>query len=629
MLHINEVTYRIDGRPLLERATLAIPAGRKVGLVGRNGSGKSTLLKLIRGELQPEDGTISLRRAARLGHVAQEAPAGPASLLDTVLAADLERARLLAEAETASDPLRLAEIHTRLADIDAHSAPARAGKILSGLGFSAADQARACAEFSGGWRMRVALAGVLFAAPDLLLLDEPSNYLDLEGTLWLTDYLKSYPYTVLLVSHDRELLNAVPDTIAHLSERRLFAYAGGFDSFERQRAERLTHTLAMKARQDDERRRLQAFVDRFRAKASKAAQAQSRLKALARMEPIPDMVEERLLPFRLPDPKPLASPLVRLEGAAAGYDGKAVLSALDLRLDADDRIALLGKNGNGKSTLAKLLAGRLAPLEGAVRKHKKTEIAYVAQHQLDELDPGATPYTYFERLMPEATIAQRRARAAACGFPAALADVAVAKLSGGEKARLLLSVATFGGPHLLILDEPTNHLDIDARGALIEALATYQGAVVLISHDVHLLETTADRLWLVAGGTVRPFEGDIGEYRRLVLEAERGEDPSRAAGPPAASSPAARAAARRDAADRRARLAPLKNAVSDAEKRHGTLLAERRSLDAALADQSLYVREPERARDLARRRGELDKAIARAEEAWLAAAQAYEAAEAG
>ncbi|NWG46687.1 MAG: ABC-F family ATP-binding cassette domain-containing protein [Alphaproteobacteria bacterium] len=632
MLHINELTYRVEGRALLARATLAVPAGQKVGLVGRNGAGKSTLFALIRGALAPDDGTISLQRNARLGHVAQEAPAGPESLLETVLAADTERAALLAEAETASDPHRIADIHTRLTDIDAHSAPARAGRILAGLGFSAEEQARPCADFSGGWRMRVALAGVLFSAPDVLLLDEPSNYLDLEGTLWLTDYLRTYPHTVVLISHDREILNAVPDMIVHLTEKRLFPYPGNFDRFERLRAQRIEQQLQLKARQDEQRRHLQAFVDRFRAKASKARQAQSRLKAIAKLAPIPDIVEERMVPFTFPDPRPLASPLIRLEDAATGYGETRILSGLNLRIDSDDRIALLGKNGNGKSTLAKLLSGRLPLQAGALRKHKKVDIAYIAQHQLDELDAARTPYDYFEALMPEATIAQRRSRCAAAGFGHAHADLAVGKLSGGEKARLLLAVATFHGPHMLILDEPTNHLDIDARSALITALAEYQGAVILISHDVHLIETSIDRLWLVADGTVTPFEGDVDDYRRLVLESERGAPrpgPGRerpASGPQASAE--ARATARREAAERRREIAPLRKAAEAAEKRCHALTDRRAAIDAALGEPGLFERNAERALQLTRERGQVEKEIAAAEAAWLEALEAYETARA-
>ena len=631
MLHINDLTYRIDGRPILEGATAAIPSGKKVGLVGRNGAGKSTLLRLIRGEIAPDDGAISKQPRARLGSVAQEAPAGPESLLETVLAADKERADLLAEAETASDPHRIAEIHTRLADMGAHAAPARAAEILAGLGFSDEAQSRPCASFSGGWRMRVALAAALFTAPDLLLLDEPTNYLDLEGVLWLETYLSNYPYTVLLVSHDRDLLNGVADQILHLEQRRLFSYQGNYDRFERTRRERIEHQLALKAKQDDARRRMTEFVERFRAKATKARQAQSRLKALEKMEPIPDVVEERLRPFHLPNPRPMASPIIRLEEAEAGYEpGRPVLRALSLSLNNDDRIALLGANGNGKSTFAKLLADRLRPMDGRVKRHKKLKVGYFAQHQLDELNAKDTPYAVFERLMPEATMAERRARLGLHGFGAELADTETGKLSGGEKARLMLALASFEGPHLLILDEPTNHLDVAARSALIEAINAYDGAVLLISHDRHLVETCADRLWLVAEGTVGPFDGDIDAYRAQHLErlrkarkAENAARGSQSAGDGAASQKARRQAA----AEARARLAPFKRAAEKAEAEHARLQAELEKLERILADPALFEKDREKALALSKTRAALAGDLEAAEEAWLAALETLEAEE--
>jgi ATP-binding cassette, subfamily F, member 3 len=518
MLHINGLTYRIEGKPLFEGATAAIPAGHKVGLVGRNGTGKSTLLRLITGEIAPDGGSISIPKRAHIGQVAQEAPGGPESLLDTVLAADAERAALLAEADTATDPERISEIHLRLHDIDAHSAPARAASILAGLGFDDAAQAQPCSAFSGGWRMRVALASVLFAAPDLLLLDEPSNYLDLEGVMWLENFLRSYPHTVILVSHDRDILNSSVDAILHLENRKLTLYSGGYDRFEDTRREQQRLQLKLRKKQDEMRRHMEAFVDRFRAQANKARQAQSRLKALAKMQPIAAAVEESVVPFGFPSPeRALANPLIRIENGAVGYDPDTpVLRDLDLRLDADDRIALLGANGNGKSTLAKLLAGRLAPCAGHRRASKKMETGFFAQHQMDDLDPAKSPYDYVAALMEDATEAQKRAKLGQLGFGADKADTKCENLSGGEKARLLMALAAFGAPHLLILDEPTNHLDVDSREALIRALNEYEGAVVLISHDRHLVEACADRLWLVAGGTAAPYDGDIASYRAQV-----------------------------------------------------------------------------------------------------------------
>jgi ATP-binding cassette subfamily F protein 3 len=632
MLHINDLTYRIQGRTIFDRATAGIPAGHKVGLVGRNGTGKTTLLRLIAGDLAPDDGSISVPRATRIGWVAQEAPGGPGSLIEFVLAADRERTRLLAEAETAGDAARIADIHQRLGDIGAYAAPARAARILAGLGFDEEAQRRPCAAFSGGWRTRVALAAVLFTEPDLLLLDEPTNYLDLEGTLWLEEHLRGYPHTVLIVSHDRDLLNRSVTSILHLGRGRLTLYGGGYDQFEETRREQQRLDLKLKKKQDDERRRIEAFVARFKAKASKATQAQSRVKALARMQPIAEQIEERVAPFLLPNPaKALASPLVRLEGASAGYLPDApVLEGLDLRLDADDRVGLLGANGNGKSTFARLVAGRMAPMAGHRIASDKMTVGYFAQHQIDDLPPRMTPYDHMARLMPDATEAQRRSRLGALGFGIDKADTRAEDLSGGEKARLLMALAAFHAPHLLILDEPTNHLDIDAREALVRALNDYQGAVILISHDRHLMDACADRLWLVRGGTVRPFDGDMAAYRALCL-AERNGEPEAPRGAAARPNGQARLSpqeARRQAAEARAALAPLKKAVARAEAEIERLTGQIAAIDAALADGTLYASDAARARALARERGALQKDREAAEQAWLAASEAYEAAQA-
>jgi ATP-binding cassette subfamily F protein 3 len=630
MLHINDLTYRIQGRAIFERATAGIPAGHKVGLVGRNGAGKTTLLRLIAGELAPDDGGVSVPRSTRIGWVAQEAPGGPERLIDFVLAADQERARLLAEAETADDPARIGDIHQRLADIGAYAAPAKAARILAGLGFDEAAQQRSCAEFSGGWRMRVALAAVLFTEPDLLLLDEPTNYLDLEGTLWLEEHLRDYPHTVVIVSHDRDLLNRAVTSILHLSQGRLTLYGGGYDQFEETRREKQRLDLKLKKKQDDERRHIEAFIARFKAKASKATQAQSRVKALARMQPIAEEIEERVAPFQFPNPaKAFASPLVRLEGADAGYLPDApVLRGLDLRLDADDRVGLLGANGNGKSTFAKLIAGRMAPMAGRRYASDKMEVGYFAQHQMDDLPASLTPYDHMLRLMPDATEAQRRARLGTLGFGIDKADTRAEKLSGGEKARLLMALATFHAPHLLILDEPTNHLDVDAREALARALNDYEGAVILISHDRHLIDACADRLWIVRGGTVRAYDGDMGTYRAECL-AERGGEPASARGAAKPNGQARLSAqeARRLAAEARAALAPLKKQVVEAEVEIERFTQKIAAIDSSLADPTLYAKDPARAQALARERGTLERARTEAEEAWLAASEAYEMAQ--
>ncbi|MGD9802291.1 MAG: ABC-F family ATP-binding cassette domain-containing protein [Hyphomicrobiaceae bacterium] len=628
MLHINELTYRIEGKPILEGATVAIPTGHKVGLVGRNGAGKSTLIRLIVGEITPDDGSISTARGARIGYVAQEAPGGDDSLIDWVLAADTERAGLLTEADTATDAARIAAIHERLIDIDAHAAPARAAQILAGLGFDEDAQRRSCREYSGGWRMRVALASILFLEPEVLLLDEPTNYLDLEGTLWLEAYLKAYPHTVIMVSHDRDLLNRAVGSIVHLDRGKLTLYSGGYDTFEETRREKQRLDLKLQKKQDEQRRHLEAFITRFKAKASKAAQAQSRVKALARMQPIAAEVDERAVPFRLPGPeKLLASPIFQLERASVGYAPDApVLSRLDLRIDQDDRIALLGQNGNGKSTFAKLIAGRLAALDGTMRRSHKLEVGYFAQHQLDDLAPEWTPFDQVTRLMPAATEAERRAKLGTWGFGAAKADTKAKNLSGGEKARLLMAMTAFYAPHILILDEPTNHLDVDSREALVHALNEYEGAVILISHDRHLIDASADRLWIVKNGTVRPYEGDMEDYRAELLAERGGKTRTKPSDDRIAEARFSRADQRRDAAERRAQLAPLRRDVQSAEKRMEKLSAEIARLDTSLGDPELYTRDAAKAQKLVHERGLKAKELAEAEEAWLVATEALEGA---
>jgi len=521
MLSITDISIRIAGRLLIDHGTAQIIPGARVGLIGRNGAGKSTLFAAIRGELPTETGSITVPPRWRVGSLAQEAPNGPESLIEVVLKADLERDALLAEADTARDPHRIAEIQTRLVDIDAHSAPARAAAILSGLGFSTADQARSCSEFSGGWRMRVALAATLFAAPDLLLLDEPTNYLDLEGTLWLEDHLANYPRTVIVISHDRDLLDTSVDQILHLDRGKLVLYRGTYSSYEEQRATREMLDAKHAKRQEAERKRLQSFVDRFKAKASKARQAQSRVKMLERMKPIAALVTQDVKEIHFPAPeKILSPPIIAVDNVSVGYDPmQPVLNRVTLRIDTEDRIALLGANGNGKSTLVKLLANRLAPFSGSITRADKLSIAYFAQHQLDELNEDGSPYDHVRRLMPDAPESKVRGRTGAIGFSGKAGDTTVRSLSGGEKARLLLGLATFFGPNMIILDEPTNHLDIDSRAALAEAINEFPGAVIMVSHDRYLIEACADRLWVVAEQTVKAYDGDLDDYRSMVLSA--------------------------------------------------------------------------------------------------------------
>ncbi len=620
MLTINDLSLRIAGRLLLDHASLTLPTGAKAGLVGRNGTGKTTLFRAITGDLSAETGSIGLPKNTRIGQVAQEAPGTEEPLIDIVLKADVERAALMAEEKTATDPHRIAEIHMRLADIDAHSAEARAATILAGLGFDAEAQKRPASSFSGGWRMRVALAAVLFSEPDLLLLDEPTNYLDLEGTLWLENYLSKYPHTVLLISHDRDLLNKAVNSIVHLDQKKLTFWRGGYDQFERQRAEQAELQEKSRVKQEAARKHLQSFVDRFRAKASKARQAQSRIKALERMKPIAAMIEDSVKPFSFPEPvKTVASPIIAIDNAAVGYrPGKPILKKLSLRIDADDRIALLGANGNGKSTFAKLLAGRLKAESGTMTVAPGLKVAIFAQHQLDDLRPEENAYEHVRRLMPDAPESKVRARVAQFGLATEKMNTAAKDLSGGEKARLLMGLSSFEGPNLFILDEPTNHLDIDSREALIHALNDFPGAVILISHDRHLLEATADRLWLVKDGSVAPYDGDLDDYRQEVTGVSGDRRERREA------DKASKAERRRDAAQRRQALEPLAKEIRATEALMERIRKRIDGIEDLLADPRLYEKEPSAATQLAKERSDLSNALAGHEERWLTLSAEYE-----
>ena len=622
MLQINDLTFDAWGRRFFDHATVSIPVGAHVGLVGRNGVGKSTLFKLILDQLHAGDGEIGYPKNARIASVDQEHPATPISLLDTVLAADEERERLTNELETA-EPEHLGEIYARLYEIGADRAPSRASEILSGLGFSNADLSRPMAEFSGGWRMRVALAAALFAEPDLLLLDEPTNYLDLEGALWLESRLKKYPHTAVIISHDREILNNSCDHILHLADGKLTIYTGGYDSFERQREEKARLQEANKAKVDAQRAHLQAFVDRFRAKASKATQAQSRLKMLQKLPPVSSVVAEHVAPFILPSPeRPLAPPLLRLEGVSAGYDETPILKHLNLRLDLDDRIGLLGVNGAGKSTFAKLVAGALKPQTGEFTRSARLKVGWFHQHQIEALNPKDTPLDIIRTVMPEASEASRRARLAQYGLGHQKVETTVDSLSGGERARLLLNLVALEAPHLLILDEPTNHLDIDSRRALLDALNEYEGAVILITHDRSLMELVADRLWLASDGTIAPFDGDMDDYAKFVIDRAKqaGKAPTqvRAAEPvdvpkppPPPKTKVPTGTARRRAESAEAALARATSAVAE--------------LDKALTDPKVFIENPAKAAELGRKREQAQAALDKAEQEWLDAVEAYEA----
>jgi ATP-binding cassette subfamily F protein 3 len=621
MLAIDNIVVRIAGREILRGATANLPAGRRIGLVGRNGAGKTTLFKVIQGELHPDDGTVSWPSAWKVGAVAQEAPGSDVSLIDTVLAADPERARLLAEAEHESDGHRLGDIYSRLDAIDAYTAPARAAEILAGLGFSAEDQERPCREFSGGWRMRVALAAILFSAPDLLLLDEPTNYLDLEGVLWLENFLQRYRGTILIVSHDRDLLNTAAEFILHLEHGKLKLYTGGYDTFVATRSAQRALDAAFARKQEAARAHMQAFVDRFKAKASKARQAQSRMKMLAKMTIAELPVDEHVAPIRIPAATPASPPLITMDHAKVGYEpGKPILSHLSFRFDPEDRIALLGKNGNGKSTLAKLLAGKLEPMGGEFVRARKLVTGYFAQHQLEDLDGALTPIETLSRLRPKLTLEQVRGQLGGFGFSADKALTKVGQLSGGERARLMLALATLDKPNLLILDEPTNHLDIDARGELLTALNDFDGAVVLVSHDRRLIEATAERLLLVADGRVEPFDGDLDDYRKFLLSGDN--RPSRRP----AEQKQSKDETRRGNAEIRQQLRPLKERLETAETQIAALNGEIAKFDRALADPLLFVRDPAKGSAVSKKRADAARKLAAAESQWLAAQQDYDAA---
>jgi ATP-binding cassette subfamily F protein 3 len=624
MLVIDNITVRIAGREILKGATANLPGGRRIGLVGRNGAGKSTLFKVILGQLHQDDGEISVPSSWRIGAVAQEAPGTEVSLLDTVLAADPERLTLLSEAEHETDGHRLGEIYHRLEAIDAYTAPSRAAEILAGLGFSAEDQQRPCREFSGGWRMRVALAAILFSAPDLLLLDEPTNYLDLEGVLWLENFIQKYRGTVLIVSHDRDLLNTACEFILHLERGKLKLYTGGYDTFMETRAATRANDLAFAKKQEAARAHMQAFVDRFKAKASKARQAQSRMKMLSKLAMVEVPPDEHVAPIHIPEATTASPPLVTMDRASVGYEpGKPILTNLSFRFDPEDRVALLGKNGNGKSTMAKLLAGKLQAMSGEFTPARKLVVGYFAQHQAEELDTTVTPILTLQRLRPKLTVEQVRNQLGGFGFSQDKQQTLVGQLSGGERARLMLALATLDKPNLLILDEPTNHLDIDARNELLTALNDFDGAVILVSHDRRLIEATADRLLLVADGHVTPFEGDLDDYRRFLLSGDNA--PTRRV--ETSNMPEAKASkedARRSAAERRHSLKPLKDKVTAAEHQIASLNAELAKLDKTLSDPLLFSKDPAKATSVSKKRAEAQRKLEAAEKAWLNASEAYE-----
>ena len=634
MLRVENLTYRIGPRTLFEHANFGVNPGHRIGLVGRNGTGKTTLLRMIMGYLDPDEGDIELPNAWRVGITLQEAPNGQNSLIDTVLAADKELVQLTQEAETETDPIRISEIHDRLRDKNAQSARSRAARILAGLGFLETEQQKPCSHFSGGWRMRVALASLLFTEPDLLLLDEPTNHLDLEASLWLEDYLRRYDGTIVLVSHDRGLLNRVVTGIVHLEGGNLTVYSGSYDKFEETRRRQLAQIESERAKQEAQRAHIKKFVERFRYKATKARQAQSRLKMLERLQPIVGQREESVISFNFPEPEILAPPLYTIENVSVGYDDRPVLSNLSLRLDSDDRVALLGANGNGKSTLIKLLAGRISPLSGFQNQSNKLRVGYFAQHQTDELDCEATPVLELGRRRPRDLDVTLRKHLGAFGFSQERADTSVGNLSGGEKARLLFALMTSDKPHILLLDEPTNHLDVQSREALIHAINNFSGAVVIVSHDPHVIELTTDRLWLVADGSVTTYDGDMDEYRMLLLSSRKssnqnaGPSPDNRKNHSTDGNPDKRKQ-RRMAAEKRQALAPLRTKLQRAEKNVEKLEAEKSKITEALTDPILYEGDKSKLIDLQRQHGYLEHHLKEAEEAWLVLQEEWETVAAG
>ena len=626
MLNINGITVRLGGRVILDRATATLPPKSRVGLIGRNGAGKSTLMKVMIGQLEPDEGEIEMPRKTRIGYIAQEAPHGTTTPIEAVLAADTERAGLMHEAEDCHDPDRVGEIHDRLIAIDAYTAESRAARILVGLGFDEEMQGRPLDSYSGGWKMRVALAALLFSEPDLLLLDEPSNHLDLEATLWLENFLKSYPAMMVVISHERDLLNNVVDTILHLEGGKTVMYTGGYDSFEQQRAERAAQLAAAKASQDAQRAKLQDYIARNSARASTAKQAQSRQKMLAKMQPIAAMADDPTLSFDFPSPEELRPPLVTLDMAAVGYtEGKPILRRLNLRLDPDDRVALLGRNGNGKTTLARLLAAQLTPMEGEMTASGKMRVGYFTQYQVEELDTTDTPLEHMTRMMKGMSPAAVRAQLGRFGFSGQKATTKVGSLSGGERARLALALITRDAPHMLILDEPTNHLDVDAREALVQALNAYDGAVVIVSHDRHMIELTADRLVLVDGGVANEYNGSMEDYIAFVLSGE-----GASSGDAASKNKVSKKDERRANAEAREKSVALRKRAHEAEALVAKLSKQRSAIDRAMFDPS--TAEPWLSRmsmsDLMKQRADVAAKLETAEAAWLEISEELETVEA-
>ena len=589
MLSISNLTYRVGGRIIIDNASLNVTDGWRVGVIGVNGAGKSTLFKLISGDLQSDGGSVSFSGRQRFGMVRQDIPETDTPLLDLVLTANEEMAALWLRTETEQDPNEIADIYQRLSDMDAYSAPSKAATLLTGLGFKEHQLYEPFSSFSGGWRMRVALAAALFVEPDFLLLDEPTNHLDLEAIMWLETYLLDYPHTLMIISHDRELLNKCIDHVIHVDKQKLTLYSGNYDAFEQERALRLGVQQKMHEKQQDQRAHMQKFIDRFKAKASKAAQAQSRIKAMEKMDLVAAVIADRAVRFNFPNPDKIPSPMISITDADVGYtEGQPILRGLMENIDFDDRIALLGANGNGKSTMIKLIAGKLGIQRGEIFRSTKLRIGYFSQHQTEELDMNSTAYFEMLKLMakynPDIKEPVVRAKLGAFGFSRDLADNKISSLSGGEKARLLFAFMSFDAPHLLLLDEPTNHLDIEAREALVQALNAYEGAIVIVSHDPNMVERVADRLWLVKDGKCKDFDGDLEDYRKYTIQQRREE---RAADRKAKEKEDAKVVVAEPVAEKKPDPAAKKKAA-EAEKKVTQLTKKKEELEAVMADPAFY-----------------------------------------
>ncbi|HYD18597.1 MAG TPA: ABC-F family ATP-binding cassette domain-containing protein [Patescibacteria group bacterium] len=624
MLSINNLTYKVGSRTLIEDSSVNVMDGWKVGLVGQNGTGKSTLFKLIAGELHADSGTISLSQRQRFGMVRQDIEDTETPLIEMVINAHEEMSALMKATETEQDPNKLGDIYDRLIELDAYAAPSKAAILLTGLGFKDHQLTEPFSSFSGGWRMRVALAAALFVEPDFLLLDEPTNHLDLEAIMWLEGYLANYPHTLMVISHDRELLNKCIDHVIHIDKQKLVAYTGNYDTFERERAAKLGLQQKMFEKQQAQRAHMQAFVDRFRASAAKAAQAQSRIKALERMDIIDEVMAERAVRFTFPSPEKLSPPLIAIRHVDVGYtEGKPIVRKIHENIDTDDRIALLGANGNGKSTMMKLIAGKLSPMQGELVRSGKLRIGYFSQHQTEELDVNSTPFQEMARLTKQKTGDYKehivRAVLGAFGFSKNLADNPISSLSGGEKARLLFAFMSFDKPHLLLLDEPTNHLDMEAREALVQALNNYDGAIVIVSHDPIMVERVADRLWLVKDGACQNFNGDLDDYREFILKSRREERKEE-------KEKRARENAKEPVKDKPApTMSPAAAArkAADAEKQVARLTKEKERLEALMALPE-YYNDPKKIKEAKATYSGVMKDLETQEAAWLDAQEAQE-----